>query len=87
ALTPLTPFTSLSPSLLPLRRRRLPLPVGSHPNKGRPPLRPTLPPLLEAGLVAGDQASSSLAVSIQWISAVKLLQYDLETLAKREGGE
>ncbi|RWW69371.1 hypothetical protein BHE74_00023028, partial [Ensete ventricosum] len=34
ALTPLSPST---PSPLPLRRRRLPLPVGSHPAKGRPP--------------------------------------------------
>ncbi|RZS28072.1 hypothetical protein BHM03_00061628 [Ensete ventricosum] len=35
----------------------------------------------------GDQASSSLAVSTRWISAVKLLQSDLATLAQREGGE
>ncbi|RWV84297.1 hypothetical protein GW17_00054000, partial [Ensete ventricosum] len=35
----------------------------------------------------GGQASSSLAVSTRWISAVKLLQYDLTTLAQREGGE
>ncbi|RWV77859.1 hypothetical protein GW17_00061258 [Ensete ventricosum] len=33
------------------------------------------------------QASSSLAVSTRWISAVKFLQYDLATLAQREGGE
>ncbi|RZS03052.1 hypothetical protein BHM03_00033174 [Ensete ventricosum] len=35
----------------------------------------------------GGQASSSLAVSTRWISAVKLLQSDLATLAQREGGE
>ncbi|RWV77447.1 hypothetical protein GW17_00061720 [Ensete ventricosum] len=35
----------------------------------------------------GGQASSSLAVSTRWISAAKLLQYDLTTLAQREGGE
>ncbi|RZS23772.1 hypothetical protein BHM03_00056753, partial [Ensete ventricosum] len=33
------------------------------------------------------QASSPLAVSIRWISSVKLLQSDLATLAQREGGE
>ncbi|RWV84024.1 hypothetical protein GW17_00054296, partial [Ensete ventricosum] len=33
------------------------------------------------------QASSSLAVSTRWISAVKLLLSDLATLAQREGGE
>ncbi|RWV79764.1 hypothetical protein GW17_00059052 [Ensete ventricosum] len=43
ALTPLTPSAS---SLVPLRKRRLPLPDGSHPAKGRPPL-------LAAGLAAG----------------------------------
>ncbi|RZR94100.1 hypothetical protein BHM03_00022720 [Ensete ventricosum] len=35
----------------------------------------------------GGQASSSLAVSTRWISAAKLLQFDLATLAQREGGE
>ncbi|RWV81328.1 hypothetical protein GW17_00057259 [Ensete ventricosum] len=35
----------------------------------------------------GGQASSSLAVSTRCISAAKLLQYDLATLAQREGGE
>ncbi|RZS20396.1 hypothetical protein BHM03_00052900 [Ensete ventricosum] len=35
----------------------------------------------------GGQASSSLAVSTRWISAAKLLQSDLATLAQREGGE
>ncbi|RWV85699.1 hypothetical protein GW17_00052489, partial [Ensete ventricosum] len=35
----------------------------------------------------GGQASSSLAISTQWISVVKLLQSDLATLAQREGGE
>ncbi|RWW17093.1 hypothetical protein GW17_00018997 [Ensete ventricosum] len=35
----------------------------------------------------GGQASSSLAVSTRWISAGKLLQSDLATLAQREGGE
>ncbi|RRT33957.1 hypothetical protein B296_00053260 [Ensete ventricosum] len=35
----------------------------------------------------GGQASSSLAVSTQWISAAKLLQSDLVTLTQREGGE
>ncbi|RWW45338.1 hypothetical protein BHE74_00048825 [Ensete ventricosum] len=35
----------------------------------------------------GDQVSSSLAVSTRWISAAKLLQSDLATLAQREGGE
>ncbi|RWW28238.1 hypothetical protein BHE74_00022158 [Ensete ventricosum] len=35
----------------------------------------------------GGQASSSLAVSTRWISATKLLQSDLATLAQREGGE
>ncbi|RWV76807.1 hypothetical protein GW17_00062471 [Ensete ventricosum] len=35
----------------------------------------------------GGQASSSLAVSTQWIYAAKLLQSDLVTLAQREGGE
>ncbi|RWV76795.1 hypothetical protein GW17_00062481, partial [Ensete ventricosum] len=35
----------------------------------------------------GGQASSSLAVSTRWISVAKLLQYDLATLAQREGGE
>ncbi|RRT32080.1 hypothetical protein B296_00056630 [Ensete ventricosum] len=35
----------------------------------------------------GGQTSSSLAVSTQWISAAKLLRYDLATLAQREGGE
>ncbi|RWW82830.1 hypothetical protein BHE74_00008678 [Ensete ventricosum] len=35
----------------------------------------------------GGQASSSLAVSTLWISTTKLLQSDLATLAKREGGE
>ncbi|RWW38574.1 hypothetical protein BHE74_00056187 [Ensete ventricosum] len=34
-----------------------------------------------------DEASSSLAVSTRWISAAKLLQYDLVTFAQREGGE
>ncbi|RWV86989.1 hypothetical protein GW17_00051059 [Ensete ventricosum] len=34
----------------------------------------------------GGQASSSLAVSKRWISAAKLLQSDLATLAQREGG-
>ncbi|RWW44303.1 hypothetical protein BHE74_00049948, partial [Ensete ventricosum] len=33
------------------------------------------------------QASSSLAISTRWISAAKLFQYDLITLAQREGGE
>ncbi|RWW47529.1 hypothetical protein BHE74_00046469, partial [Ensete ventricosum] len=50
ALTPLTP--SASP-LVPLRKRWLPLPDGSHPAKGQPPLRPAPPPLLAAGLAAG----------------------------------
>ncbi|RWV95313.1 hypothetical protein GW17_00042068 [Ensete ventricosum] len=35
----------------------------------------------------GGPASSSLAVSTRWISAAKLLQYDLATLAQRKGGE
>ncbi|RWW03078.1 hypothetical protein GW17_00033788 [Ensete ventricosum] len=35
----------------------------------------------------GGQASSSLAVSTRRISAAKLLQSDLATLAQREGGE
>ncbi|RRT50198.1 hypothetical protein B296_00002499 [Ensete ventricosum] len=35
----------------------------------------------------GGQGSSSLAVSIRWISIVKLLQSDLATLAQRERGE
>ncbi|RWV77725.1 hypothetical protein GW17_00061405 [Ensete ventricosum] len=35
----------------------------------------------------GGQASSSLAVSTRWISAMKLLQSDLATLTQREGGE
>ncbi|RWW13711.1 hypothetical protein GW17_00022563 [Ensete ventricosum] len=35
----------------------------------------------------GGQASSSLAVSTRWISAAKLLQSDLTTLAQREGVE
>ncbi|RRT37481.1 hypothetical protein B296_00036876, partial [Ensete ventricosum] len=35
----------------------------------------------------GGQASSSLAVFTRWISTVKLLQFDLATLAQREGGE
>ncbi|RZS27415.1 hypothetical protein BHM03_00060865 [Ensete ventricosum] len=35
----------------------------------------------------GGQASSSLAISTRWISAVKLLPSDLATLAQREGGE
>ncbi|RWV78409.1 hypothetical protein GW17_00060630, partial [Ensete ventricosum] len=35
----------------------------------------------------GGQVSSSLAVSTQWISIVKLLQSDLTTPAQREGGE
>ncbi|RWW07506.1 hypothetical protein GW17_00029112 [Ensete ventricosum] len=35
----------------------------------------------------GGQASSSLAVSTRWISAAKLLQSDLATLAQRERGE
>ncbi|RWV96447.1 hypothetical protein GW17_00040836, partial [Ensete ventricosum] len=35
----------------------------------------------------GGQASSSLAVSTRWISAMKLLQSDLATVAQREGGE
>ncbi|RWW35241.1 hypothetical protein BHE74_00059852 [Ensete ventricosum] len=35
----------------------------------------------------GGQASSSLAVSTRWISTAKLLQFDLATLAQREGGE
>ncbi|RWW06866.1 hypothetical protein GW17_00029778 [Ensete ventricosum] len=30
---------------------------------------------------------SSLAVSTRWIFAAKLLQFDLTTLAQREGGE
>ncbi|RWV80935.1 hypothetical protein GW17_00057708, partial [Ensete ventricosum] len=34
----------------------------------------------------GGQAYS-LAISTRWISAVKLLQSDLTTLAQREGGE
>ncbi|RWW35265.1 hypothetical protein BHE74_00059821 [Ensete ventricosum] len=35
----------------------------------------------------GGQASSSIAVCTRWISAAKLLQSDLATLAQREGGE
>ncbi|RZR75281.1 hypothetical protein BHM03_00053626 [Ensete ventricosum] len=35
----------------------------------------------------GGQASSSLAISTRWISAVKLLKSDLTTLVQREGGE
>ncbi|RWW60580.1 hypothetical protein BHE74_00032411 [Ensete ventricosum] len=35
----------------------------------------------------GGQASSTLAISIRWISVAKLLQSDLATLAQREGGE
>ncbi|RWW39794.1 hypothetical protein BHE74_00054838 [Ensete ventricosum] len=35
----------------------------------------------------GGQASSFLAVSTRWISAAKLLQSNLATLAQREGGE
>ncbi|RWW62483.1 hypothetical protein BHE74_00030380 [Ensete ventricosum] len=35
----------------------------------------------------GGQASSYLAVSTRWISAAKLLQSDLTTLAQSEGGE
>ncbi|RRT63619.1 hypothetical protein B296_00012657, partial [Ensete ventricosum] len=35
----------------------------------------------------GGPASSSLAVSIRWISTAKLLQSDLATLAQREGGD
>ncbi|RZS26193.1 hypothetical protein BHM03_00059499 [Ensete ventricosum] len=35
----------------------------------------------------GGQASFSLAVFTRWISAAKLLQSDLATLAQREGGE
>ncbi|RRT68258.1 hypothetical protein B296_00008339 [Ensete ventricosum] len=35
----------------------------------------------------GGQASSSLAISTRWISAVKLLQSDLATLAQMEGGK
>ncbi|RWV96761.1 hypothetical protein GW17_00040504 [Ensete ventricosum] len=35
----------------------------------------------------GGQVSSSLAVSTRWISAMKLLQSDLATLAHREGRE
>ncbi|RWW37319.1 hypothetical protein BHE74_00057588, partial [Ensete ventricosum] len=35
----------------------------------------------------GGQASSSLAISTRWISAAKLLQSDLATLALKEGGE
>ncbi|RWW08283.1 hypothetical protein BHE74_00011879, partial [Ensete ventricosum] len=35
----------------------------------------------------GGQASSSLAVSIRWISTAKLSQSDLATLAQREEGE
>ncbi|RRT73066.1 hypothetical protein B296_00012187 [Ensete ventricosum] len=35
----------------------------------------------------GGQVSSSLAISTRWISAAKLLQYDLATLVHREGGE
>ncbi|RWW72146.1 hypothetical protein BHE74_00020064 [Ensete ventricosum] len=35
----------------------------------------------------GVQASSSLAVSTRWISAAKLLQSDIATLAQREGRE
>ncbi|RRT71257.1 hypothetical protein B296_00013249, partial [Ensete ventricosum] len=42
--SPLAPFV---PSL-PLHRRRLPLPTGSHPPKGQPPLLPTSQPLLAA---------------------------------------
>ncbi|RWW36793.1 hypothetical protein BHE74_00058156, partial [Ensete ventricosum] len=44
ALTPLSPF---APPSLPLRKRRLPLPSGSHPANGRPPVR------LVAGLATG----------------------------------
>ncbi|RZS26502.1 hypothetical protein BHM03_00059844, partial [Ensete ventricosum] len=35
----------------------------------------------------GGQASSSLAIYTRWISAAKLPQSDLTTLAQREGGE
>ncbi|RWV91838.1 hypothetical protein GW17_00045838 [Ensete ventricosum] len=35
----------------------------------------------------GGQVSSSLAISIRWIYAVKLPRSDLATLAQREGGE
>ncbi|RRT40887.1 hypothetical protein B296_00019424, partial [Ensete ventricosum] len=35
----------------------------------------------------GSQVSASLVVSIRWISASKLLQSDLTTIAQREGGE
>ncbi|RZS15821.1 hypothetical protein BHM03_00047713, partial [Ensete ventricosum] len=54
--SPLAPSASpLSLSPLPLRRRQLPLPIGSRPAKGRPPLRLALAPspLLATGLAVG----------------------------------
>ncbi|RRT64139.1 hypothetical protein B296_00013544 [Ensete ventricosum] len=64
-----------------------------------PPCRPWLQPAAPCGEIVypyipdsdgedeGGQTSFSLAVSTRWISAAKLLQSDLATLAQREGGE
>ncbi|RWW32166.1 hypothetical protein GW17_00003175 [Ensete ventricosum] len=50
---PCFPSTPLPP-LLPLRRWRLPLPVGNRPAKGRPPLWLASSPLLAVGMAMGD---------------------------------
>ncbi|RZR73278.1 hypothetical protein BHM03_00022262, partial [Ensete ventricosum] len=68
-----------------------PLQVAGHPCKGagrghaREIVYPCIPD--PDGEDEGGQASSSLAVSTRWISAAKLLQSGLATLAQREGGE
>ncbi|RZS22406.1 hypothetical protein BHM03_00055175 [Ensete ventricosum] len=72
-----------APHFLPIPLRRLTLRTKRpHP---REIVYPRIPD--PDGEDEGGQASSSLAVSTRWISVAKLLQYDLATLAQREGGE
>ncbi|RWV79762.1 hypothetical protein GW17_00059054, partial [Ensete ventricosum] len=60
--------------------------AGSRPSNRREIVYPCIPD--PDGEDEGGQASSSsLAVSTRWISASKLLQSDLATLAQREGEE
>ncbi|RWW61709.1 hypothetical protein BHE74_00031219 [Ensete ventricosum] len=70
------------------------LATAAHPLAGgQPPLQGGWPEIVYPcipdpdGEDGGGQASSSLAVSTRWISAAKLLQSGLATLAQREGGE
>ncbi|RWW72669.1 hypothetical protein BHE74_00019515 [Ensete ventricosum] len=71
-----------------LKTNFLPESLGSDTTIGKPQheiIYPCIPDL--DGEDEGGQASSSLAVSTRWIFAAELFQFDLTTLAQREGGE